>query len=138
MMCLEPLLLAGYLWTVQPNKYHTSYLDGAFLNVQTCERGLGLDLKVTQHGVGALSAQYGLQITEGLWSLTVTPQAGVGYLDHHVPELASRVNFSLGFHIMAGYERYRLGVVYWHQSNAELGYPNAGLDMVAVMTGLHF
>jgi len=138
MMCFAPVLLAGYLMTLHPNSWHVSSFDGALVEVQTCDRGLGLDLKASTAGIGSLSLQYGLQMAAGNWSFTFTPKAGVGYFDHAVPELSSQVNFSLGAQVLVGYRRARVAFEYWHQSNAYLGDVNAGLDMLAFTGGWQF
>jgi len=136
--CFAPLLLMGSLLTLHPNPSHTTSLDGVLVEGQTCETGVGLDLKVSSSGVGSVAVQYGLGWTEEAWSLTVSPKVGVGVLDQHVPELTSQVNFSLGAQIIGGYQRVRLALEYWHQSNAFLGSTNAGLDMITIMGGWAF
>ena len=137
-MCFAPLVLVGYLMTMQPNQWHVSEFSGALLQAQTCDTGLGLAVKASPAGIGSLDVQYGWQFTHDEWALTLSPKAGVGYLDHHVPELTSHVNFSLGAQILIGYGSARMAVEYWHQSNAGLGDHNAGLDMLAISGGWRF
>jgi hypothetical protein len=63
---------------------------------------------------------------------------GEGLLEHHVPEVTSQVTFSIGLNAMVGYQRSRLAIEYWHQSNAGLGDVNIGLDMLVFMGGWAF
>lgn len=135
MPCFEPLLLAGWLLTQNLAGGPTTNLDAGVLEVQTCERGLGLDLKASSSGLYGLAAQYGLSTTSHGWTVTLTPKAGLAYVDHRVAEQDSRGNFEVGAQLLIGRDRWRIGVEYWHLSNAYLGQPNAGLDLVMVQLG---
>ena len=140
-MCLAPVILLGYLLTLHPSwtTGHVTSLDGPLLEAQTCEVGIGAFAKASPSGIGAVGAQYGWQARPAQdWTLTLTPQFGVGLLEHHVPEVSSQVNVSLGLNAMVGYQRSRLAVEYWHQSNAGLGAANVGLDLLALMGGWAF
>lgn len=138
-MCFAPLLLAGYLFTLHPNDAHVTSVSNPLIEMQTCDRGLGLDAKLTRSGMSALEAQWGFVALEsGQWSWLITPKAGGAYLPEHVKELQSQVNFSLSFESLIAYGQSRLAVEYWHQSNAQLGKSNAGLDMIALMGGWVF
>lgn len=138
-MCFAPIVLIGYLFTLHPNLAHTSSVNDAVIEAQTCPQGPGLDAKVTPSGMGAVSAQYGFRFVESNdWSLTFTPKAGGAILPRPIPELTSTLNFSLGAQLLVGYRAGHLGVEYWHQSNAGLGERNAGLDLIAVMGGFAF
>lgn len=138
MFCFAPVVLLGSLLTLHPNSFHPTSLDGAVVEMQSCEEGLGLNLKAANSGLYSGAVQYGMFHRQGDWSLGVTPNLGVGALDHHVPELSTRVNFSLGLQVSAGYQRGRVALEYWHQSNANTGLHNAGLDLLAVMGGWVF
>ncbi len=138
MLCFAPVVLLGSLLTLHPNVSHPTSLDGGVLEVQSCEDGLGLNLKAATSGIYSGTVQYGMIHHEGDWSFGVTPNLGVGVLEHHVPELSTRVNFSLGLQLSAGYQRGRIAVEYWHQSNAHTGTHNAGLDLLAIMGGWVF
>lgn len=137
-MCLAPLILVGYLMTLHPNVWHVSEFDGPMVQVYTCERGLGANVRYASKGIGALGIHYGVAYQSGNWSVSFLPQFGVGYLSQHVPEVSSRVNFDLAASVIVGYKQSRLAVEYWHQSNAGLGDRNAGLDMLAMMGGMVF
>lgn len=135
MPCLEPLILAGWLFTQSLEGGPATNLDGGVLEMQTCERGLGLDLKASTSGLYGLAAQYGLSTTQQEWTVTLTPKAGLAYVDHRVWEQDSRGNFQLGAQLLIGRDRWRIGVEYWHISNAGLGEPNAGLDLMSLQLG---
>lgn len=137
-LCLAPLVLAGFMQTIETSWHKTTNLDGAVLEVQTCDRGLGLEVKASSSGLYGLGMQYGFQATSGPWSITALPKAGLSYVDHPVYELPQRTQFELGAQILVGYERFRIGVEYWHLSDAGMKQPNIGLDMVIVQTGWRF
>lgn len=137
MPCLTPVLLMGYLLTLHPNKTHPTSLNSAVAEVQTCEVGWGANVKIAAE-TASVSVQHGFQWREGDWSATFMPNVGVGYLYDRVPELSGQVNFSLGASVMVGYQRSRVAVEYWHQSNACLGSQNAGVDVIGLMAGISF
>lgn len=138
MLCFAPVVLLGSLLTIHPNSFHTSSFDGGVVEVQSCEEGLGVNLKAANSGIYSGTVQYGMFHRAGDWSLGLTPNLGVGVIEHHVPELSTRVNFSLGLQASVGYQRGRVAVEYWHQSNAHTGTHNAGLDLLAIMGGWVF
>lgn len=138
MLCFAPIVLLGALTTLHPNSFHTSSFDGSVLEVQSCEEGLGVNLKAADSGIYSGTIQYGMFHRTGDWSFGLTPNLGGGVIDHHVPELSTRVNFSLGLQVSAGYRDGRVAVEYWHQSNANTGLHNAGLDLIAIMGGWVF
>lgn len=137
-LCLAPLLLLGYAMTTETQWHHTQKADGTMVEVQTCDRGLGLHAKATTSGVYALGPQYGFQQTWGDYSLTLTPQAGLSYIDHPIHCLPMRGQFELGLQVAAGYQQARISIEYWHLSNAGLQQPNIGLDLIAIQTGWRF
>lgn len=137
-LCLAPVLLIGHLFTLHPNPSHTSRLDGTMIEVQTCDRGIGLDVKATDSGLYGLNAQYGFQWRDGPFSVTLTPQAGGAYHDVQRPEETSKLTFGLGGQLSLGYGSARVAVEYWHNSNAGLGHQNAGFDMIGILGGWSF
>ena len=137
-MCLAPLVLVGSLTTVQTSWHHTASHDGAVVEVQTCERGLGLHAKAATSGLYALGAQYGFAWQSGPWSATIQPSAGLSYADHPVHALPLRTQFEVGLSAFVGYRDWRVGVSYWHLSNAGLKTPNIGLDLIAIQAGWVF
>lgn len=138
MFCVEPLLLAGYLFTVQPNRTHVTDADGGVVQVQSCAQGLGLHAKAATAGLYAGGIHYGFTGRVGDWSATVQPFVGVSYADHPVRELPQRTQFECGATVLLGYGQARVAVEYWHLSNAGMARPNIGLDLVAVSGGWVF
>ena len=139
MICFAPLILAGYMLTLQPNQYHTSNVDGASVEVQSCEVGLGAHVKAVSSGLLGAGLHWGWQVVqEGPWSLTVQPKAGLSYTTTPRWELPATGQFELGLGVLVGYEDWRVGVEYWHLSNAGLAKPNIGLDMVGLTVGQRF
>lgn len=139
--CLSPVILAGLVSVVQMpwhSVYDASHFQAGTLQVQTCELGVGGNFKATTNGIVSAGLQYGLKKDLGRYSISVTPFAGGAYSAEDFTENATRLNFSLGAQIMGGFDQYRLAVEFWHLSNAGLAYPNYGLDMISVLTGVAF
>ena len=139
MICVAPLMLVGYLFTLQTPSHHSTLLNGAVIELQTCETGLGAHIKASSSGLYASGIQYGLtwQITPK-WSMTLSPRLGLSYVDHPVYELPMRTQFELGTQLLFGYDRWRGGVGYWHLSNGGMKDPNIGVDLLEVLTGWRF
>lgn len=137
-MCFAPILLLGYLLTWQPNASHVTNFDAPYVQVMTCDRGPGLDLKASPN-IGTLQVQYGFPVyDEGPWSLSIIPKAGGAMLAKHVPESQSTVNFALSLQTLVRYERVNLSLEYLHESNAGLGERNAGMDFLGTAVGFSF
>ena len=137
-MCFAPLLLVGYLLTVQTSWHHTTSFDAPMGELQTCETGAGMDIKASASGLYGLGLQYGWTWHDDRRSLTIQPKAGLSYVDHPEPALPLRTQFEVGLQLLFGYDRWRLGVEYWHLSNAGLKEPNIGLDLLVVQSGWTF
>lgn len=138
MFCLEPLILAGYMFMANPHRVNGANLNAPMVEVQSCERGVGVGLKASQSGVYALEAQYGFQWKPGPLTFGFIPKAGVGYHDVLTLEQTSKTNFSLGTQFLMGYDHYRVGAEWWHMSNAGTGERNAGFDIFVLTAGWAF
>ena len=138
MFCLEPLIMAGYLFMANPHRENGANLNAPLMEMQTCEEGIGVGMKAAQSGVYALEAQYGLKGHLGPLSVGLIPKFGVGYQDVLTLEQQSKTNFSLGAQFLMGYEKARVGLEWWHMSNAGSGERNAGLDLIMVTAGWAF
>ena len=138
MFCLEPLILAGYLFMARPGRLNGSELNGASVEVQSCERGLGASFKAVQSGVYSGAVQYGYQIPVGDFTLTILPKFGLGYVDVIVYEQTSKANFYLENQFLLGYDKYYVGTSFSHMSNGGLGDRNGALDMISVSAGFKF
>ena len=138
MMCLAPVIMTGYLLTMQPNKSHTSNVDGTVWDAQTCESGLGLHVRAQTAGLYSLGTQYGFTLQYDDWTITLQPRAGLSYNSVTYRELPAQGQFELGTVFSVGYKDFRVGLDYWHLSNAGLKAPNIGLDMMGVMVGMQF
>lgn len=128
----------GYLFSVQVNPWQHTDIQERYVEVQTCETGVGLHAKATLAGLYGAGLQYGFTADFGKFSLTFQPKAGISYADRPFPELPMRTQFEIGGGLLVGYQKYRVGVEYWHLSNAGLRDPNIGLDMVGVTLGRTF
>jgi len=139
MFCFAPLVLLGYALTAQTSWHHTDNVNGTVLEVQTCEKGLGLDAKASSAGLFGFGLQYGFTIFEGeKFNFTFLPKAGLSYTSVPHRELPLNGQFEVGGQFLLGYEDFRVGLEYWHLSNAGLQSPNIGLDMLVVQTGWRF
>lgn len=134
-VCLVPVLFIGVLLPVSTS-WHTSSVDGgAMVEVQSCDRGLGVQSWASSAGLYGTGVQYGLQYRSERASLTITPSAGLSYVDHAAHNLPQRVQFVLGLQALAGWDDYRLSVGYRHLSNAGLTSPNVGEDLLSLQVG---
>lgn len=139
MLCLAPLLLTGYLFTVETSWHHTQNVNAPYVEVQTCDKGLGAHVKASAAGLYAGGLHYGFRLIDGEnFSLTFQPKAGISYADHPMYELPMRTQFEVGAGLLAGYKDYRLGLEYWHLSDAGLRSPNIGMDMIGLTVGYSF
>lgn len=143
MFCFAPLVLLGLATTMNVNAlghtHNSTNANGEMVEVMTCEKGIGMDLKASTAGLYGLGLQYGLTVYEDLkFSVTVLPKAGLSYTDKPRKELPLTGQFEVGAQILVGYEDFRVGLEYWHLSNAGLRQPNIGLDMLVVQTGWRF
>lgn len=137
-MCLAPIILIGYLLTLQTSWHKTTTIDAPMLSVQACETGLGAAANVSASGLAGLVGQYGWQWRTGDWSLTIQPKTGLSHAMQPVYELPAQTQFQLGLGLLVGYQRWRVGLEYFHLSNAGLASPNIGLDLIAIQSGFAF
>lgn len=141
MLCFAPLVLVGYAVAVETSWHHEPHKDinAPMIEVQTCDRGLGAHVKASEAGFYGAGLQYGFQWTTGKWTATLTPQAGMSYVDHPMPDrLPMRTQFEVGGQFLIGYRNFRIGIEYWHLSDAHLKLPNDGVDMMVLQTGWAF
>ncbi len=137
--CFVPVVLVGYMWTIQTSWHHTTTMDAPMIEVQSCEVGLGMDIKAATSGLFGVGFQYGWKWEWAEhWSATFLPKAGLSHTLHQVYELPSQTQFEVGAQLLFGYDKLRLGVEYWHLSNAGFQQPNIGLDMIVLQTGWAF
>jgi hypothetical protein len=138
MMMWCPLLLIGYAFPVILPWHQKRDIAAPMIEVQTCERGFGAHVKASGAGLYGLGLHYGLNKTWGDWSATIQPHAGLSYADHPIETLPLRKQFELGAELHLGYKQARVGLSYWHLSNAGLRQPNIGLDMFIIQAGWAF
>lgn len=139
MFCFAPLIMAGYLFTVQTSWHHSENVSAPYLEVQTCESGMGAHVKASAAGLYGAGIHYGFthEFNEK-WRITFQPKGGASYADHPIHELPLRTQFEVGAGVLVGYEQFRMGIEYWHLSNAGLRDPNIGVDMIGLTTGWTF
>lgn len=137
-MCFAPVILLGYLLTIQTSWHHTTTMDAPAMTVQTCETGIAAAANVSASGLAGLVGQYGWQWRSGDWSATIQPKAGLSHAMQPVYELPSQTQFQLGMGVLVGYQQWRVGLEYQHLSNAGLASPNIGLDLLVLQTGWVF
>lgn len=137
-LCLAPLLLIGYAMPVITPWHQKRDIAAPVIEVQTCERGLGAHAKYSGAGLYGLGLHYGLNKTWGDWSATISPHAGLSYADHQEDTLPLKKQFELGIGVLAGFKKVRIGVEYWHLSNAGLRQPNIGVDLWIIQAGWAF
>ena len=140
MLRLAPIMLIGYALTMhlQPVRKPAD-VSAPVIEVQTCERGAGLVAKASAAGLFGFGLQYGVPLYTGeRASATFSPKMGLSYASENYRELPMRGQFEVGAQLLLGWNQFRVGVEYWHLSNAGLQQPNIGLDMLILQTGLVF
>ena len=137
-MGFAPLILLGYMLTLQTSWHHTESVSSPVVEVQSCETGWGLDAKAATAGYYGLGTQYGWKWTFDTVSLGVIPKSGFSYVDHPAAALPMGGQFQVGGQVLVGYKRWRAGVEYWHLSNAGLEQPNVGMDFLLLQVGWMF
>lgn len=140
-MCLIPLLIVGYVHTVQ-TEWHTSPdLSGAHVEAQTCEKGLGARLAFSTEWV-QLGPQYGISWLLGQsWRITGQIHGGMGYSNqiHHDTGVRQVTKWNGGVSFLIHYDSYVVKIGYDHMSNGRgLDPTNHGQDMVSVGVGYTF
>lgn len=139
----NPHVGIGYVDTFQPNKWHTSTIQGPIGKFETAPEGLGANARIGPEGLFSLAAQYGYRIPGT--PLTVTPSAGIAYVDKRMPELPIQTPFALGLQgslslkdfesLPEPLRKARIMAEYLHLSNAGIKQPNIGMDMGSIMLG---
>lgn len=143
-MCLAPVVLVGYLMSTEPHfradvKKKNDVDNAAMIEVQTCETGLGFEVKAATNGLYGAGLQYGFSQTFGDdYRVTFTPKAGFSYTDHTVYELPQDFQFGIGAQLLVGYKQFRVGAELWHLSNAGMTQPNIGLNLPIIQAGWVF
>lgn len=137
-LCFAPLVLIGYALTIEREPYRTSNVNGSVIEVQSCETGIGMDVKASTAGLFGVGIQYGFTKKINEYSITALPKVGLSYTSETRRELPMVGQFEVGAQVLLGYKQMRVGVEYWHLSNAGMKYPNIGLDMIVLQTGIVF
>jgi hypothetical protein len=142
-LCLAPVVLVGYLMSTdfhfrRSASTETGVDSAAMIEVQTCERGLGFEVKAATNGLYGAGFQYGFQYATGDYTVTLLPKAGLSYTDPTVRELPQDVQFGIGAQLLLGYKDVRVGAELWHLSNAGVTQPNIGLNLPVFQIGMVF
>lgn len=141
MVCLLPLILIGYVGTIQTSWHTSADISGPYAEVQTCKDGLALRGAVGNQWV-QVGPQYGYSATlpYGL-ALTGQIHGGLGYSNtiHPVSNIRQITTLNLGFSVLISKERYYLKGGYDHMSNGRgIDPTNAGQDFWSIAGGLTF
>lgn len=147
LLCFAPIILAGAIIPIETPWHHSSIAPSAIVEVLTCQSGPGLHARATESGLFAGGVQYGFTKDVGKVSFSISPQAGISYVDHPVRNLPARTQYEVGLQALVCYDRFCSGLSYIHMSN---GYRiglcpsgddcrgNIGEDVLAITTGLRF
>lgn len=140
-LCLAPLVLVGYLQTIQTS-WHQSYdISGPMAEVQSCKEGLGARIAFSQDMV-QIGPQFGLSWPLGQnWRITGSFHGGLGYSNTFHPETGVRqvTKWNGGVKILISNDPYVFAIGYDHMSNGRGVDPtNAGQDMMSYMVGYIF
>lgn len=144
MMCLAPLLLVGVMSGVQTSWHHHEHNpQGEILEVHSCLVGPSLvGTLAPSSGLYGLGLEWGFNAFLGPFSVGFAPQVGISHASQSYRELPMVTQFEVGGWVYGSYERFVMGLKYWHMSNAGMHSterrPNTGLDVLAVMGGWVF
>jgi hypothetical protein len=143
-MCFTPVLLFGVLQGIETSwHHHEKNPQGEVLEFHTCLSGPSLvGTMAPTSGLYGLGLEWGFPFVLGPVLLGVAPQVGVSHDTYGYRELPMGTQFEAGGWVYGQYDKFVIGVKYWHMSNAGLHSthrsPNKGLDLVAIMGGYEF
>jgi hypothetical protein len=141
MLCLAPILLLGYVTTIQTPWHTSAEMHPMMAQIQTCKDRLGLHLKVGAEPWVAGGLHYGFTwpIAQNM-EFTIQPQMGFSYSNTHHPTQGRQVTkFEAGLAFMLTYNRTVVSLEYTHMSNGKGVDPtNAGVDLWAIQVGYRF
>lgn len=148
MICFSPMVALLAAVTLYPNHHHTSDMNGAQIEAQSCLTGFGVYATALSSELYTGGIQYGypIRLSE---SVTLIGQAFVGasYPSRWVPELPNQIQFDTGVRALVQWQHAVLELAWQHDSNAGLGremttrrahYGNTGLDLMKVGMGWEF
>lgn len=141
LLCLAPLVLAGYAGTIQTSWHTSQDLSGGYAEAQTCKDGLGLRLAASTEWV-QVGPQLGVTVIQGQgWAMTIQAHGGLGYSNTHHPRTGVRqvTKWNGGISVVMGVDRVHVKAGYDHMSNGRgIDPTNAGQDFFTVAGGLSF
>lgn len=147
MLCLIPLLLAGYAIPLSTSWHVSDLTPSAIISAQTCATGPGAYAKATATGAYMAGFQYGVAVEHAGFEFSFKPQLGLSYVDHAVRTLPAREQYHVGAEVNVCYDRYCSSLSYNHLSNGRASgmcwsgsrcAGNVGEDMLALMAGIRW
>jgi hypothetical protein len=140
-MCLAPLVLVGFLQTIQTSWHSSKDISGGMAEVQTCKDGLGVRLAFSDQMV-QIGPQYGYSwALTGKWSIIAKANGGWGYSNTIHPTTGVRqvTKFNGGLSLSVMYAPYVVQVSYQHMSNGRgIDPTNHGVDLITTGVGYAF
>lgn len=138
-LCLVPVIMSGAMVTLHPNEYHTSNRDGAYMEIQTCNKGFGGHALASTSGFAAGGIHYGVALELPYQTkMIVQPFFGGSYTARETRELPQTAQFWTGANVMLEWNGYVVGAKWGHASNAGMTKPNIGLDWIGAYIGSTF
>lgn len=139
LLCLAPLILAGYAGTIQTSWHTSADISGPYAEVQTCKQGFGLRAAGSSEWV-QFGPQFGYEQRLGDdWAITLQAHGGLGYSNTHHPMTGVRqvTKWNGGLSLILSVDRYHAKVGYDHMSNGSgLNPANVGQDLWSTGIGV--
>jgi hypothetical protein len=140
-MCLAPLVMVGFLQTIQTSWHSSKDISGGMAEIQTCKEGLGGRMAFSPDMV-QIGPSWGISwpINE-LWSFGVGFHGGLGYSNTMHPDTGVRqiTKWNGGLSLMVQYSHYVGKIGYDHNSNGRgIDPTNHGIDHISYMMGYVF
>ena len=140
-MCLAPLIMVGFLQTIQTSWHSSKDISGPMAEVQTCKEGLGARIAFSPEMV-QIGPSWGISWPLGqMWTFTGSFHGGLGYSNTIHPDTGVRqvTKWNGGVSFLIQYDKYVGKVGYDHMSNGRgLDPTNHGVDMMSYMMGYVF
>ena len=141
LLCLMPLVLAGYAGTIQTSWHHAQDISGGYVEAQTCKKGLGLRVAASTEWV-QVGPQLGYEQRLGDdWALIFQVHGGLGYSNtfHPVNRRRQVTKWNGGVNVILSVDRYHMKIGYDHMSNGRgIDPTNAGQDLWSTGVGVSF
>jgi hypothetical protein len=140
-MCLAPLVMVGFLQSIETSWHHAKDISGGMAEIQTCKDGLSARMAFSPDMV-QIGPSWGISWPLGqMWSITGSFHGGMGYSNTIHPDSGVRqiTKWNGGVSLIVQYSHYVGKIGYDHNSNGRgIDPTNHGIDHISYMMGYVF